>query len=126
MRSAVLSALAAADGAPHGAQLAQLDRQGVARFFGLITTASNLGIIRPKPFKPVPPRLAKAAAKAADAAQQAYRRGSNLTEYEVLDPSGNQCDQFLEAARAEALCLATPSDALPGASTACVFDDLVN
>ena len=41
LRSAILSALASADGAPHGAQLQQLHRQGVGRIFGLITTASN-------------------------------------------------------------------------------------
>ena len=45
-RSAILRALAAADGAPHAAQLAQLHRQGVHRFYGLLTSASNLGVIR--------------------------------------------------------------------------------
>lgn len=126
MRSALLRALAAADGAPHGAQLAQLHRQGVSRFFGLVTTASNLGIIRRQPLKPVPPRRATAAAKAAGAARQAYRLGTNLTVYEVLDPSASKCDKFLEATRAEEHCLATPPDALPGASTPCALDDLVD
>ncbi len=126
LRSALLRALAAADGAPHGAQLAQLHRQGVSRFFGLVTTASNLGIIRRQPLKPVPPRRATAAAKAAGAARQAYRLGTNLTVYEVLDPSASKCDKFLEATRAEEHCLATPPDALPGASTPCALDDLVD
>jgi hypothetical protein len=124
LRSAVVRALAAADGAPHGAQLAQLHRQGVSRFFGLITTATNLGIIGPKPLKPVPPRLATAAAKAAGAARQAYRLGTNLTVYEVLDPSASKCDKFLEATRAEEQGLATPYDA--GASTPCALDDLID
>ena len=39
LRSAILSAVASADAAPHGAQLQQLHRQGVGRFFGLITIA---------------------------------------------------------------------------------------
>ena len=52
-------------------------------------------------------------------AQQTHRLGSNLTEYEVLDPSASHCDKFLEATRAEELCSATPSDA--GS-----FDDLVD
>ena len=90
--------------------------------------ATNLGIIRPKPRKPVPPRLAKASAKAAakDAgdAQQTYRLGRKLTVYEVLDFSANKRDKFLEATRAEEYCLATPSDA--GASTPGALDDLVD
>ena len=122
LRSAVLKAVAAADGAPHRAQLAQLHRQGVCRFFGLITTASNLGIIRPRPKSPEPRRLAKATT--VGVAQQVYRLGTNLTEYEVLDPSASNCDKFLEATRAEELCSATPSDA--GASTPGAFDDLVD
>ena len=85
MRSAVLKAIVAADGAPHPAQLVQLNRQGVCRFFGLIPTASNLGIIRPRP-RPVPRRLAEETT--VGVAQQTYRLGSNLTEYEVLDPLG--------------------------------------
>lgn len=124
LRSAILRAVAAADGAPHGAQLDQLHRQGVGRFFGLLTTASNLGIIGEKEFKPVPRRLATAAAKAAGAAQQEYRLGKNMTVYEVLDPSASKCDKFLEATRAEQHCLATLSDA--GASTPCALDDLVD
>ena len=56
--SAVLRALAVADGAPHGAQLTQLHRGRPSCFFGLIATASNLGIFGPKPLKPVFPRLA--------------------------------------------------------------------
>ena len=40
LRSAVLTSLAAADGAPHGVQLAQLHCRGVSRFFGLIATAT--------------------------------------------------------------------------------------
>ena len=83
LRSAVLKAVAAADGAPHHAQLAQLHRQGKGRFFGLITTASNLGIITP-----VPRRRAKAKATTVGAARQTYRLDTNLTEYEVLDPIG--------------------------------------
>ena len=133
LRSAVLRAVAAADGAPHGAQLDQLHRQGVGRFFGLLTTASNLGIIGKKELKPVPRRRATAAAKAEGAchptktkgaAQQEYRLGKDLTVYEVLDPSASKCDEFLEATRAEEHCLATPSDA--GASTPCALDDLVD
>ena len=46
LRIAILSAIAAADGAPHAAQLQQLHCQGVCRFFGLIATAINLGIIK--------------------------------------------------------------------------------
>ena len=124
LRSAILSAVAAADGAPHGAQLDQLHRQGGGRFFGLLTTASHLGIIGKKQFKQVPRRLATDAAKAAGAAQQEYRLGKNLTVYEVLDPSASKCDKFLEATRAEEQCLATPSDA--SASTPCALDDLVD
>ena len=123
MRSAVLAALAAADGAPHGVQLAQLHRRGVSRFFGLITTAANLGIIGPS--KPEPPRRAAAAAKAAGAAQrQTYRLGANLTVYQVLDPSASKCEKFLEATRAEEHCLAAPSDA--DASMPCALNDLVD
>ena len=124
LRSAVLRALAAADGAPHGAQLTQLHRGRMTWFFGLIPTASKLGIIRPEPLKPVPPRLAKAMAKPAGALQQTYRLGTNLTVYEVLDPSASKCDKFLDATRAEENCLATPSDA--GASTPDALDDLVD
>ena len=116
LRSAILRGLAAADGAPHGAQLAQLHRKGVARFFGLITTASNLGVIGRAPLKP--------ATKAAGAAQQSYRLGTSLHQYEVLDPSACKCDKFLEAARAEKYCLATPSDA--GASKPCSLDVMVD
>ena len=92
--------------------------------FGLIPIATNFGIIRPKPRKPVLPLLAKAAAKDAGAAQQTYRHGKNLTEYEVLDFSASKCNKFLEATRAEEHCLATPSDA--GASTPGAIDDLVD
>ena len=46
LRSAVLRAGAAADGAPHAAQLDQLHRQGLGRFFGLLTTVQNLGILQ--------------------------------------------------------------------------------
>ena len=102
----------------------QLHRQGVGRFFGLLTTASNLGIIGKKELTPVPRRQATAAAKAAGAARQEYRLGNGLTEYEVLDPSESKCDKFLEATRAEEPGLATPSDA--GASTPCALDDLVD
>ena len=102
----------------------QLHRQGVGRFFGLLTTASNLGIIGKKKLTPVPRRQATAAAKAAGAARQEYRLGNGLTEYEVLDPSESKCDKFLEATRAEEPGLATPSDA--GASTPCALDDLVD
>jgi len=137
LRSAILRAVAAADGAPHGAQLDQLHRQGVCRFFGLITTAKNLGIIANKQQDQPVPRVrgrkardaAKAAAKAAGAsAQQEYRLGKNLTVYEVLDEGSSiaKCDEFLEATRAEEPCLATPSDALPGASTPRALDDLVD
>ena len=122
LRSALLKSLAAADGAPHGVQLAQLHRRGVSRFFGLITTATNLGIIGPS--KAEPPRRAAAAAKAAGAAQrQTYRLGASLTAYQVLDPSASKCEKFLEATRAEEHYLAAPSDA--GASTPCV-EDLVD
>jgi serine/threonine protein kinase len=133
LRSAVLRAVAAADGAPHGAQLDQLHRQGVGRFFGLITVASHLGIIEKKELidEPVPRRrrqalpVATAAAKPAGAAQQEYRLGKNLTVYKVLGPSESKCDEFLEATRAEECFLGkTPSDA--GASTPCAFDDLVD
>ena len=133
LRSAILRAVAAADGAPHGAQLDQLHRQGVGRFFGLITVASHLGIIEKKELidEPVPRRrrqalpVATAAAKPAGAAQQEYRLGKNLTVYKVLGPSESKCDEFLEATRAEECFLGkTPSDA--GASTPCAFDDLVD
>ena len=121
LRSAILEALAAADGAPHPAELHQLHRQGTCRFFGLITTSSNLRIIRPqtKTKKSVPPRLAKGAAPPE---QQTFRLGTNLTVYEVLDPSASICDKFLEATRAEEHFLATPSGA--GASTLGALDDL--
>ena len=123
LRSAVLASLAAADGAPHGAQLAQLHRRGISRFFGLITTATNLGIIAPS--KPEPLRRAAAKAKAAGAAQrQTYRLGTSLAVYEVLDLSASKCEKFLEATRAEEYCLAAPSDA--GASTSCALDDMVD
>ena len=123
LRSAVLISLAAADGAPHGVQLAQLHRRGVSRFFGLITTATNLGIIGP--IKPEPRRRAAAAANAAGAAQrQTYRLGASLTEYQVLDPSASKCEKFLEATREEEHCLAAPSDA--GASMPSALDDLVD
>ena len=96
----------------------------MGRFFGLLTTASNLGIIGKKKLTPVPRRQATAAAKAAGAARQEYRLGNGLTEYEVLDPSESKCDKFLEATRAEEPGLATPSDA--GASTPCALHDLVD
>ena len=124
LRSAVCTAVAAADGAPHGAQLAQLHRQGVQRFFGLITTASNLGIIGTRPLKQPPPGKATAAAKAKGAEPQMYRLGANLIEYEVLGPSFCKCDKFLEATRAEHHNLTSPSDA--GASTPCALDDLLD
>lgn len=142
LRSALLSAVAAADGAPHVAQLDQLHRQGVGRFFGLITTAQNLGIIEkknseidgvamPAPRCPAKEKtVAKAAAKAQDVAQQPqakeYRLGKQRTAYVVLDPSASKCDAFLEATRAEERFLATPADATPGASTPCALDDLVD
>ena len=122
LRSAILCALDAADDAPHAAQLAQLHRQGVGRFFGLITTASNLGIIRPRPKSPVPRRLAEQTT--VGVAQQTYRLGTNLTVYEVFDPLASNCDKFLEATRAEHHNLTSPSDA--GASTPCALDDLVD
>ena len=84
-RSAVLRARAAADGAPHGAQLAQLHRQGVGRFFGLITTASNLGIIRPRRGGHVPRRrnIKGAFVRLEPSTEQTYRLGTNLTEYKA-------------------------------------------
>jgi len=143
LRSAILRAVAAADEAPLGAQLdqAELHRQGVGRFFGLTTTAKNLGVINvlEKQPKPLPrQRRANSQVEAGEGvAQQAaepepealeYRLGiKNLTEYEVLDPSESKCDDFLEAARAEERCfkLATPRDAgapTPGPSAALDVD----
>ena len=124
LRSAVLRALVAADGAPHHAQLTQLHRGRVSWFFGLAPIASKLGIIGPMPLTPVPPRLAKAAATPTGAVLQTYRLGTNLNVYKVLDPSASKCDKFLDATRAEEHCLATPSDA--GASTPGALDDLVD
>jgi len=129
LRSAILRAVAAADGATHGAQLDQLHRQGVCRFFGLITTAANLGIIAKKAERPVPRRRAQPVSEATAAgasAKQEYRLGRNQTVYVVLDVGSSKCDQFLEATRAEEPFLATsaPSDA--GASTPCDLDDLVD
>ncbi|CAK0823373.1 unnamed protein product [Prorocentrum cordatum] len=123
LRSAILRALAVADGAPHAAQLTQLHRQGVQRFFGLITTASNLGVIqRAKKTDDVRPE------------QQAYRLGSMKTLYVVRAPSESLCDKLLEATREEERSLAAPPAAGAskpsaldaGASTPCVLDDLVD
>ena len=116
MRSAILRALTAVDGAPHGAQLTQLHRGKVDCFFGLIAIATNFGIIRPC--------LVKTRVKAAGAVQQTYLLGKKLTVYEVLDFSASKCDKFLEATRAEEHCLAMPSDA--GASTPGALYDLVD
>lgn len=120
----VLIALTPADGAPHGAQLAQLPRGIVSRFLGLTPTASNLGIIGSKPLKPVPPRPANAAVKAAGFAHQTYRLGNNLTVYEVLATSASKRDKFLEATRAENRCSATSLTQVP--RTHGVFDDLAD
>ena len=82
LRYAILTAVAAADGATHGAQLDQLHRQGVCRFFGLITAAANLGIIAKKAERPVPRRRAlPEATAAAKAAQQEYRLDRSQTAY---------------------------------------------
>ena len=128
LRAALLGAVAAANGAPHGAQLEQLHRQGVCRFFGLIVTASNLGIIGKKAdLKPTPRRRAAEAEGAVlPIARQEYRLGKNLTEYVELDPSACKCAEFLAAARAEEHVLATPPSDTAGASMPGALDDVVD
>ena len=108
LRSAVSRALAAADGAPHTAELDQLHCQGVGRMFGLISTARNFGIIGKKK-APTPRRSAESEVldAGADASTLVYRLGKNLTEYEVLDPAADKSDEFLRAARAQEHDLAT-------------------
>jgi serine/threonine protein kinase len=105
LRSAVVEAIKAVDGAPHVAQLDQLHRQGVGRQFGLIATAQNLGIIRKLP----EPRCLRQEQETFK--ERVYHLGNALTPYaEPHDPEGCKCDAFLRAARAEEVYLATPTD----------------
>ena len=125
LRSAILTAVAVADGGPHGAQLESLYRKGA--HFGLITIASLLGIIKKKEVKRDPGRRIRLAAAAAGSAraEREYRLGRTLNVYVVLDDEASKCDQFLEATRAEERCLATPIDDA-GASTPSALEDLID
>ena len=114
LRVAILKAVTAASEAHHSVQLAQLPRQGVGRFFGLIAIASNLGLITRTKKKKAAAPMSKAAGAPA---QRAFLLGSGKIEYAELDPSRCKCATFLAACRAEELALATPPEA-GGASTA--------
>ena len=87
------------------------------RFFGLIVTASNLGVIQRAD-----------TAEDVRRGQQTYRLGSRKTLYAACPPSESKRDQLLQAAREEERSLTAPASTpcVAGASTPRALADLID